>query len=372
MMKLRFFSSFSFFSLLRGSLSNNCSLPPVLLSGIAAAMLLMLPAPAQAASFDCAKAQSKVEHLVCDNPILSKLDSKLGQDYQDVLSKASDEQKQRVVAEQKHWLQHTRNVCETETCLKHAYWSRQAALEAWFEPRSPLYQKESDKAEDIKKVLATAPLYPMYDTPFCRQTFSDLKEMKGIRFVDPVVQTQSYEDPGLDPWKKNCRTERPFHTSIWCNRPETLAIDPELEVCHVDYGLPPFKVFELPPSATSKTKRIVLYSDERCGPMNKPRGPMDKPIEPVVGGGFGFLFINPENCSVAATFAAAAPQDRGSRNYNSIIEYQGSYYFLIVKKSSGKDWLSVVAADDRKQTCDWAPVKLKQRSDINQGRNSHP
>jgi uncharacterized protein len=32
---------------------------------------------AQAASFDCAKAQSKVEHLICDNPEISKLDEEL-------------------------------------------------------------------------------------------------------------------------------------------------------------------------------------------------------------------------------------------------------------------------------------------------------
>ena len=81
----------------------------------------LLLVSAQAASFDCSKAQTKVEHLICDNPEISKLDGKLGQDYQDVLSKANDEQKQRVIAEQKHWLKFTRNVCEKDTCLKHAW-----------------------------------------------------------------------------------------------------------------------------------------------------------------------------------------------------------------------------------------------------------
>ncbi len=36
---------------------------------------------AQAASFDCAKAQAKVEHLICDNPEISKLDDELAAGY---------------------------------------------------------------------------------------------------------------------------------------------------------------------------------------------------------------------------------------------------------------------------------------------------
>ena len=37
---------------------------------------------AQAASFDCSKAQTKVEHLICGDAELSKLDEKLGQEFQ--------------------------------------------------------------------------------------------------------------------------------------------------------------------------------------------------------------------------------------------------------------------------------------------------
>jgi len=316
---------------------------------------LLVAMPAMGASFDCVKAQSRVEKLVCETPKISDLDSKLGQVYDEALRKANPEQRKQLITEQKHWLQFTRNPCDTETCLKHAYWSRQAALEAWFEPRAPIYKHESDKTEDIKKILATAPLYPMYKTPFCRQVFSDLKEMKSIRFVDPIVQTQSYEDPALDRWKKNCQNKTPFHASIWCNRPETLAIDPEFKVCRVNYGLPPFKVFELPPSATSKTKRLVLYFGESYGPMNKPAGP-DGPIEAYYGGGHsGFSVFNPENCS-RREISDTGPRDVGSTNFNSMIEYQGSYYALVVLKNNGGDWISVVAADDSKTTCRWTPV----------------
>jgi uncharacterized protein len=374
MMKLRFFSSFSFFSLFRGSISNNCSLTPVLLSGIAAAMLLMLPAPAQAVSFDCAKAQSKVEHLVCDNPTLSELDSKLGQDYQDVLSKANDEQKQRVIVEQKHWLKHTRDVCETETCLKHAYWSRQAALQTWFEPRSPLYEHESDKAEAIKQVLATAPLYKLThsDPKFCGQVFDDLKQMKGIRLVDPVVQVQSYEDPALDPWKKQCRTAPPFNASVFCGR-NIEATGADVEICHVGYGLPPFKLYELPPIGASGEKRHIFYADDAYGPMNRDTR---KP-EPGSGpAGFWQIHISkclsavgnewgpPQKSEVSSwarmgVFADTGRRERIGKNYNSIFEYKSQYYFMfmVLDERHGGYWLEIAPVERKPFSCSWSPVK---------------
>jgi len=49
-----------------------------------------------------------------------------------VLSKASADEKQQIIAQQKHWLKHTRNVCTEEVCFKHAYWERQAQLATFF------------------------------------------------------------------------------------------------------------------------------------------------------------------------------------------------------------------------------------------------
>ena len=52
---------------------------------------------AQAASFDCGKAATKVEKMICGDEELSKLDDKLGKVYQDVMSKANDAEKQRLL-----------------------------------------------------------------------------------------------------------------------------------------------------------------------------------------------------------------------------------------------------------------------------------
>lgn len=97
----------------------------------------VLGMPAQAASFDCAKADTNTEKLICENPVISKLDDELGKAYQEALSKANEEQKQRLVAEQKHWLKQTRNICTDESCFKQAYSSRLTVLTTFLAPKPP-------------------------------------------------------------------------------------------------------------------------------------------------------------------------------------------------------------------------------------------
>jgi uncharacterized protein len=338
---------------------------------LATMFLVFASPPMLAASFDCAKAQSKVEKLICGNPAISELDGRLGKVYQGVLEKVKPEEKQALANEQKHWLSQARNVCAKETCLKHAYWSRLAALETYFEPRSPLYKKESDKADAIQQVLATAPLYPSYDTPFCRAIFDDLKQIKSIRFVDPVVQTQSYEDPALDPWKKQCQVAPPFNFSRQCGTMnfESEDADDSVNACKVDYGLPPFKLYELPPVKGSSEKRHIFYADDAYGPMNQGE---DKPH---LGGGYaGFRQIHIARClSVGGNYwekdgktetdwngvsADAGQGGRNGKNYNSIIEYKGLYYFLVLHEAHGNFWLNVTSTDAQRPTaCRWSPVK---------------
>jgi len=85
--------------------------------------------PTQAASFDCEKAATKVEKLICVNPEISSLDDDLGQVYQSTIAGANDEQKLRLEANQKHWLKHTRNICKNDSCVKQAYITQLSAIE---------------------------------------------------------------------------------------------------------------------------------------------------------------------------------------------------------------------------------------------------
>lgn len=86
---------------------------------------LVLSVAAQAASFDCAKAQSVVEHLICDNPELSKLDEELNAAYKTALQDV--EPTDSIRQAQKQWMKE-RNGCVDAVCVKGAYITRLALL----------------------------------------------------------------------------------------------------------------------------------------------------------------------------------------------------------------------------------------------------
>ncbi len=89
---------------------------------------LVLVQAAQAASFDCAKAGTKVEKLICADAGLSKLDEELNAAYTAALK---DEKKASAIKQsQKQWMKE-RNGCSDVGCVKRAYESRLLILKAF-------------------------------------------------------------------------------------------------------------------------------------------------------------------------------------------------------------------------------------------------
>lgn len=81
-----------------------------------------------AASFDCQKAASAVEKLICKDAATSSQDEKLHQAYQSALSAVAPSSKKALIEEQRHWISYTRDVCQDEACLQQAYTARIAVL----------------------------------------------------------------------------------------------------------------------------------------------------------------------------------------------------------------------------------------------------
>lgn len=96
------------------------------------AIAAMTAVPAQAASFDCTRAATAVEHMICGNPEISDLDSAMAKAYtsfHDGLSDIVDDQFADLVRQsQRDWL-HQRDECQTDACLITAYQDRLAALQ---------------------------------------------------------------------------------------------------------------------------------------------------------------------------------------------------------------------------------------------------
>lgn len=96
-------------------------------------VLTVCSATARAASpsFDCHKATTHIEKMICASPTLSALDSKLQQTYKRALAVLVDPKsaslrsdREQVVKNQRDWLTYQRNICLTDTCLRRLYTAR--------------------------------------------------------------------------------------------------------------------------------------------------------------------------------------------------------------------------------------------------------
>lgn len=81
-----------------------------------------LSANVYAASFDCAKAGTKIEKMICASPTLNELDSDLASIYKEAVGKDSS-----IKQDQRDWIKE-RNQCSNVECLEQSYKERIATL----------------------------------------------------------------------------------------------------------------------------------------------------------------------------------------------------------------------------------------------------
>lgn len=124
--------------------------------GFACASLLMAwGTTAAAASFDCAKAQSRIEKAICANTEVSTLDEYLGRYYaaaRSSLGRAADCMR----ADQTQWLRTVRDGCADATCLKKVYLERLAELDALQPGASALKSVELPRVQTLAWIVPPA------------------------------------------------------------------------------------------------------------------------------------------------------------------------------------------------------------------------
>ncbi len=175
--------------------------------------LSFLPTNANAASFDCKKAATRVEKLICADPHLSKVDDEMSHAYQQVLLRVDNPEAVRI--EQRDWIK-KRNACEDADCVKGAYEMRFFSLHVREERKSGppvpsrgktleshLFAHEADKMSVIRNVISTHNFVPstISETPYCAQFLGELRTGK-VTAVEPNVQALSAYDPALGKWRQ--------------------------------------------------------------------------------------------------------------------------------------------------------------------------
>jgi uncharacterized protein len=85
---------------------------------------------AQAAGFDCTKASTTIEKLICADAYLSKLDSELSEVYYEAqpsyiaINGETGARIDPLGKDQQRWLRNVRNSCKDSSCLQKVYEAR--------------------------------------------------------------------------------------------------------------------------------------------------------------------------------------------------------------------------------------------------------
>jgi uncharacterized protein len=75
-------------------------------------------------SFDCAKASSKIEKLICSDADLADLDMAMGDTYSTRIKTTTESDKKVLRETQEEWIKNVRNACQDVKCATEAYQER--------------------------------------------------------------------------------------------------------------------------------------------------------------------------------------------------------------------------------------------------------
>lgn len=181
--------------------------------GVAAVALLMGMGAASAASFDCAKAKTPLEKLICSSPELSRNDEVLVKAYLTALGGLSDEAKKVVQQSQRDWHDNVVPGCtntkpaqsfteEQSACITGEFYNRARALEAsrmqngWRFYMSEHFATLEDPATDYTHGAATKAFASprIDDGSDVAKAFNALMEEKAAAFGDIFAKDGTLAD----------------------------------------------------------------------------------------------------------------------------------------------------------------------------------
>lgn len=331
-----------------------------LLLALGVSMSVLLNLTAHAASFDCAKAGTNVEKLVCADAELSKLDERMAKNYNDALKTYPVPGALKL--RQKQWLKR-RNACvpveadpyheqdvidkSTTNCLKESYEQRLTEIDSLSKadlpcPELPLIKSESEKAQCLKRWLTKHPLelnrehMPVQDQKFCTDFYQALATASPeVHYIEPVLRTENPLDPGLAKYRQ-CR--------------EFEAVGLGEDYYGLDVEAHGFRLYRVDLDGNPKNGlEEYLYEEESRGSMQDGHSQYVR------------VEFNPDGCyvknspNVSPQEPRRMPSISWGMGLNSLTLFRGRYQIFDLQ---GTSWLSTIAYDQKKHVfslnqCNW-------------------
>lgn len=157
---------------------------------------------ASAASFDCAKADTSIEKMICSDSQLSEMDDRLAEMYSLARSQSSDTD--QVKTEQRDWIKSVRNSCTDFQCIRDAYAARISALAL-----------PENKAFPSSPETQAAPPSPDSDVKRVAMPESQTNNSPEPQSVKPVTNDTAHKSPVADATPSNATDAPPKKPIDW-------------------------------------------------------------------------------------------------------------------------------------------------------------
>lgn len=252
---------------------------------------LVLSFAVQGASFDCAKAKTKVEKLVCADPALSKQDEVMLSAYQNAYKRIADPAGLKI--EQRGWLE-ARNACEDSSCLMQVYRERLDRLNAILDEPKPCFRLLERKWPEVQSGhYPVCVAYLKNLNRFCKEASSTceykldpaIKELgkPGWEAIDPkanlelIAERVKWRGGSRPPSENYWRVIKPEVlrridqgiVRLWQTRIRLASNEESVRVIRADLGCEPIVVVGPDRAQYQTANAFVIVVDEGTGQLDK-------------------------------------------------------------------------------------------------------
>jgi hypothetical protein len=216
------------------------------------------------------------------------------------------------------------------------------------EGRTQGLQREADKAESIKQIMAKrtfemSPVVRKNSKAFCEAFLLDFRLQKSIEFIEPVAKADSYDNPVWETYRRRC-PDVPIFDSYECEPKiyDAIMAEPPAErqrqwktACRHYRGTANFKLFLVDINNNAQDgKEHVFYYERAQGPLNRPDAKLNY-------GNGGYSVVDLDRCELKGGAEAHDPYSyfyqRPLENYSGIIRYNDKHYVFDLYELAGRD-----------------------------------
>ncbi len=216
------------------------------------------------------------------------------------------------------------------------------------EGQAQALQREADKAEAIKRIMAErkfqmTSVVGKQNKAFCEGFLQDFRLQKNIEFIEPVAKADSYDDPVWQPYKASCpqlelfdrySCEPKIYDAIMA-QPPTERQREFKTACQHFRGTANFKLFLVDINNNPKDGKEHVFYYERA------EGPLNRPVSKQIYGNGAYAVFDLDRCEVKRGANVHDPYSyfykRPLENYNGIIDYRGRHYIFDLADLDGSD-----------------------------------